>query len=565
MHPIAAAGSGERLLLLGNEAIVRGALEGGVQVAAAYPGTPSSEIGNLLFQIQRDLPGLYFEFSTNEKVAMEVAAAAAASSLRSLTCMKHVGLNVAADTLMTLAYIGVKAGMVIITADDPSCHSSQNEQDNRYYAKLSGLPMLEPATPDEARQMTAYALELSERLEVPVLLRTTTRVSHARAVVETGEIKDYSQKAIGHFEKDLRRWIPVPAVARVRHQILLEKMREATVLADRSSFNRLSGKGEFGILTSGVAVNYVLDAVEELKLEDQVRVLALGFTHPWPTGLLAEFLKSVKTCLVVEELEPFLEEAARIVAQEREIRVTILGKATGHLPRYHEFYPAQVKKALASALDLELEAPSRPDLSWVPELPLRPPTLCPGCPHRETYQLIKAVLEELGEAPRSIYPTDIGCYTLGLLPPLQMADYLICMGSSVGSACGFSVATDQRIVSFIGDSTFFHAGLSPLVNAVYNQHRFTLVIMDNDTTAMTGHQPVPSQELRWPGLEDKPRIDIEQIVRALGVKNVVTINPYQKKQAKELVRPILGKDELAVIIAKAPCILYRARVTRRKR
>ncbi len=563
MHPIVAAGSDERLLLLGNEAIVRGALEGGVQVAAAYPGTPSSEIGNLLFQIQRDLPGLYFEFSTNEKVAMEVAAAAAASGLRSLTCMKHVGLNVAADTLMTLAYIGVKAGMVIITADDPSCHSSQNEQDNRYYAKLSGLPMLEPATPDEARQMTAYALELSERLELPVLLRTTTRVSHARAVVKTGEIKDYSQKVLGRFEKDLRRWIPVPAVARVRHQILLEKMKEAAILADRSSFNRLSGKGEFGILTSGVAINYVLDAVEELGLEDKVRVLVLGFTHPWPTGLLAEFLKSVKICLVVEELEPFLEEAARIVAQEREIRVTILGKTTGHLPRYHEFYPAQVKRALASALGLELEVPLRPDLSWVPDLPLRPPTLCPGCPHRETYQLIKTVLEDLGEAPRSIYPTDIGCYTLGLLPPLQMADYLICMGSSVGSACGFSVATDQRIVSFIGDSTFFHAGLSPLVNAVYNQHRFTLVIMDNDTTAMTGHQPVPSQELRWPGLEDKPRVDIEQVVRALGVKNVVTINPYRKEEAKELVRPILERDELAVIIAKAPCILYRARVAKK--
>ncbi len=563
MHPIAAAGPGERLLLLGNEAIVRGALEGGVQVAAAYPGTPSSEIGNLLFQIQRDLPGLYFEFSTNEKVAMEVAAAAAASGLRSLTCMKHVGLNVAADTLMTLAYIGVKAGMVIITADDPSCHSSQNEQDNRYYAKLSGLPMLEPATPDEARQMTAYALELSERLEIPVLLRTTTRVSHARAVVETGEIRDYSRKTVGRFEKDLRRWIPVPAVARVRHQILLEKIKEATVLADRSSFNRLLGKGEFGLLTSGVAVNYVLDAVEELGLENQVRVLSLGFTYPWPTGLLAEFLKSVKTCLVVEELEPFLEEAARMVAQEREIKVTVLGKATGHLPRYHEFYPAQVKKALASALDVELKASPRPDLSWVPDLPLRPPTLCPGCPHRETYQVIKAVLEELGEIPRTIYPTDIGCYTLGLLPPLQMADYLICMGSSVGSACGFSVATDQRIVSFIGDSTFFHAGLSPLVNAVYNQHRFTLVIMDNDTTAMTGHQPVPSQELRWPGLEDKPRIDIEQVVKALGVKNVVTINPYQKKEAKELVRPILERDELAVIIAKAPCILYRARVAKK--
>ncbi len=560
MHPIVEAQKGDQLLLLGNEAIVRGALEAGLRVAAAYPGTPSSEIGNLLFQLEKELPGLYFEFSTNEKVAMEVAAAAAASGLRSLTCLKHVGLNVAADALMTLAYIGVRGGMVIVTADDPSCHSSQNEQDNRLYARFAGLPMLEPASPEEARRMTAYAFELSEKLEVPVILRTTTRVSHARAVVTAGEIADYHQRVVGRFEKDPRRWVPVPAVARVRHQVLLEKVREATILADGSSWNRLSGEGSFGLVTSGVAVNYVLDALEELGLQEKIKLLILGFTYPHPMGLLADFLKGLETCLVVEELEPFLEEAVRLVAQERGLSVNVLGKATGHLPRLYEFTPGLVKEAMAKALGVEREVPQKPDLSWVPELPPRPPTLCPGCPHRETYLVIKEVLEELGEASNTIYPTDIGCYTLGLLPPIQMADYLICMGSSVGSSCGFSVATDQRVVSFIGDSTFFHAGLSPLASAVYNKHRFTLVIMDNETTAMTGHQPVPSQELRWPGLEDRPRIDLEAVVRALGVTQVVTINPYHKEEAKDLVRPVLSSRELGVIISKAPCILFRKRV-----
>ncbi len=562
MHPILAADDGETLLLLGNEAIVRGALEAGVRIAAAYPGTPSSEIGNLLFQFQQKLPGLYFEFTTNEKIALEVAAAAAASGLRSLTCMKHVGLNVAADPLVTLAYIGVRAGLVIITADDPSCHSSQNEQDNRYYARLAGLPMLEPASPQEAKDMVSYAFDLSERLELPVILRTTTRVSHARAPVKVTQMADYSTRPQGYFEKDLKRWVPVPAVARLRHQVLLERMKEATVLADGSSFNKRMGQGPMGVITSGVAANYVLDALEELDLSSRVPVLKLGFTYPWPVGLMADFLRRLDTCIVVEELEPFLEEAARVVAQEREIKVKILGKASGHFPRALEFNPRQVKLVLAEVFGVEPPPLERPDLSWVPELPPRPPTLCVGCPHRETYQVVKQVLMDLGEEANTVYPTDIGCYTLGLLPPIKMADYLICMGSSIGSACGFSVATDQRIVSFIGDSTFFHAGLSALANAVYNKHAFTLVIMDNETTAMTGHQPVPSQELRWPGLEDRPRIDIEAVVRALGVEQVVTINPYKKEEAREKIKPLLKTQGLSVIIAKAPCILYRARVAK---
>ncbi|QJA05593.1 indolepyruvate ferredoxin oxidoreductase subunit alpha [Thermosulfurimonas marina] len=557
MHPLLAA-EGERRLLLGNEAIVRGALEAGLRVGAAYPGTPSSEIGNNLFALSQELPGLYFEFSVNEKVAMEVAAAAAACGLRSLTCMKHVGLNVAADPFLTLAYVGVKGGMVVVTADDPSCHSSQNEQDNRYYARLSGLPMLEPATPEEARQYTAYAFELSERLEVPVLLRTTTRVSHARGVVACGRLADYRAFPKGRFEKDPGRWIPVPAVARKRHQILLEKLRLAEEEAARSPFNRMLKGGPLGVVASGVSVLYVEDALRELGLEGKVSVLFLGFTHPFPKALAREFLSGLERCLVVEELEPYLEEALKVTAQEAGLAVKILGKAEGYFPRYHEFHPGMVKAALARAFELDWQPPEAPDTSWVPELPPRPPTLCPGCPHRETYKVVKEVLQELGEEENTVYPTDIGCYTLGLLPPLRMADYLLCMGSSVGSACGFSVATDQRLVSFIGDSTFFHAGIPPLINALYQGHHFTLVVLDNETTAMTGHQPVPSQELRPEVLKDRPVISIARLCESLGIP-AVEINPYKKTEAKEAVRPVLSSKKLAVIVAKAPCVLYRAK------
>ena len=281
MHPLLAE-EGARRLLLGNEAIVRGALEAGLRVAAAYPGTPSSEIGNHLFALAQELPGLYFEFSVNEKVALETAAAAAACGLRSLTCMKHVGLNVASDPFLTLAYVGVKGGMVVVTADDPSCHSSQNEQDNRYYARLSGVPMLEPATPEEARRYTAYAFELSERLELPVLLRTTTRVSHARGVVTCGPLADYSSPVKGRFEKDPGRWIPVPAVARTRHQVLLEKAREAEEEATRSPFNRLVKRGPLGVVASGVSVLYVEDALRELGLAEEIRSSSWALPIPFP-------------------------------------------------------------------------------------------------------------------------------------------------------------------------------------------------------------------------------------------------------------------------------------------
>ncbi|NPA94091.1 MAG: indolepyruvate ferredoxin oxidoreductase subunit alpha [Thermodesulfobacteria bacterium] len=563
MHPLLSKNSGEKMLLLGNEAIVRGAIEAGAAVAAAYPGTPSSEIANNLFfiSLQGDWP-LYFEFSTNEKVAMEVAASAAAAGVRSLTCMKHVGMNVASDVLMTLAYVGVKAGMVIVTADDPSMHSSQNEQDNRIYAKFANLPMLEPTSPQEAKEMTIEAFELSEALELPVIVRTTTRTSHVRGPVELGPLPE-TVKQKGAFQKDPRRWVPVPAVARMRHKVLLDQMEKAKEFVEGSRFNTKTGQGKLGIVASGVSACYVEDAISELGVADKVTFLKLGFPYPFPRKLLEGFLADVDKVLVVEELEPFLEDELKIICKETGRDIPVLGKASGHFSRMYEFDPLMVKKAIAEVLGVEVPMTEAPDLSSLPPLPMRPPSLCQGCPHRETYNAVKEALKELGQEENAIYPTDIGCYTLGLLPPIQMADYLLCMGSSVGSSSGFSIATDHKIVSFIGDSTFFHSGLSSLASAYHNEHKFCLVVLDNSTTAMTGHQPNPGIEIRPAGY-DRPRIPIEDAVRGLGIKNVYKVNPYKKKEAVDVFKEVLAKDELSVVIAEAPCILYYRKVGGKK-
>jgi len=563
MHELLTDETGKKLFLLGNEAIVRGALEAGVAVAAAYPGTPSSEIGNNMLQLCRDpAAGLYFEFSVNEKVAMELAAAASAAGLRSLTCLKHVGLNVAADVLMTLAYLGTKGGMVIVNADDPSIHSSQNEQDNRAYAKMAGLPMLEPSSPQEAKAMTVEAFAVSEALELPVIIRTTTRTAHMRAPVELGPLPRES-RGPGHFVQEPMRWVPVPAVARARHKVLLRQTAAAEEMAESSGFNRLEGQGKTGILASGVAACYAADALEDLRCGERTSFLRLGFTYPHPRRLLRRFLGQVEQVLVVEELEPFQEEALKVLAQEAGVPVPIYGKRSGHLPRLFELEPAQVSAAVARVFGLEPREAPRPDLSAVPTLPQRPPSLCKGCPHRETYGAVKEALAALGLTERTFFPSDIGCYTLGLLPPIRMTDYILCMGSSVGTSAGFSVATDQKIVSFIGDSTFFHSGVPPLINAVHNRHRFCLVILDNGTTAMTGHQPNPGIAIPPPGY-DRTRVPIEQVVRGCGVERVRKINPYRRAEAVEVLKEVLSEDGLSVVISEAPCVLYAKRAGGKK-
>jgi indolepyruvate ferredoxin oxidoreductase alpha subunit len=557
MHPLLTEEAGKTLLLLGNEAIVRGALEAGVAFATAYPGTPSSEIADNFFRIA-DESGLYFEYSTNEKVALETAAGAAVSGVRAICSMKHVGLNVAADPLMTLAYVGVRAGMVIITADDPSMFSSQNEQDNRIYARLSGLPLLEPASAQEAKEMTEAAFEISEALELPVLLRTTTRLSHCRGAVTTGPLKHLKKKGV--FEKESTRFVPVPAIARIRHKVLLAQAEKARGMACLSPFNAIIGTGKTGIAASGIANNYVADAVDDLGIRDRVRLLRLGFTHPFPEELAVEFIRSVDKILVVEELEPILEGDLKVAAHTNGLSVPISGKGTGLFSRLYEYDPGMVRKVIADFLELDYDPPKPIDVQEDPEpveLPFRPPNLCAGCPHRATYYAVNSVLAETGT--EAVFPSDIGCYTLGLLPPLKAADFLICMGSSVSSAGGIARATDQPVIAFIGDSTFFHSGITGLINAVHNQHKFILVVLDNGTTAMTGHQPHPGIDIKPPGW-DKPSVSIEAIASACGVERVAVVNPINQAKTKAAVREALESNELSVIIARAPCPLYERRM-----
>lgn len=547
--------SDRKLLLLGNEAIVRGALEGNVRFVAAYPGTPSSEIIDRFYQIASDAH-VYVEYAVNEKISMETTCAAAISGVRSLCSMKHVGLNVAADAFMTLAYVGVKAGMVLVVADDPSLHSSQNEQDNRYYAKMALVPMLEPSTPEEARMMTLEALELSERHQIPCMLRTTTRVNHCRGPVSLGDLPQEAPRA--EFRKDPFNLVVVPMVGRKLRLALLEKVARLQEEAERSPLNVVSGQGRWGVVTSGVSYLYVRDALRELGIEDRVKLLKLGFSFPHPKALLADFLKGLDKVLVVEELEPFLEETVRVVAQESGLPVTVGGKGPGLIPRAFELDGVKVKQALSHFFDVPYEAPA---VFPVPALPQRPPNLCPGCPHRATFYSVRQVFGE-----DAIYPTDIGCYTLGLLPPLQMADFLICMGSSVSTAGGFSKVLDRPVVAFIGDSTFFHAGLPALVNAVSHDHRMLLVILDNGTTAMTGHQPHPGVELTPQG-KTAPKVSIEQVIRGCGVEKLTVVNPLQLKKthdALEALREGMKTPGVSVLISKSPCPLFENRMLNKK-
>ncbi len=549
MHKLLVDQPGEKMLLLGNEAIARGAFEAGVAVAATYPGTPSSEISLNLFQMSH-ASDLYFEYSTNEKVSLEVAAAAANCGVRSMCMMKHVGMNVASDAFMTLAYLGVKGGMVIVSADDPFMFSSQNEQDNRYYGKFGGLPVLEPSSIAEAKDMVKYAFELSEKVQEPVIFRTTTRINHSNGIVELGSITPPKTK--GYFDKNPMNLVPVPAVARNLHVKLLKNLKTAEEIAAQSEYNFITGQGELGVICNGVSYGYARDAVKELNLEDKVKILRIGFSNPLPAVLIKDFLKDCTRVLVIEEGEPYMEEAVKAFAFEEKLNLTIKGKDETLFSRLYEFDPVMVTKNIAAFFEVPYNAPQVPDLSDVPEIPQRPPNLCAGCSHRATYYIIKQAAQGMD----AIYPTDIGCYTLGFLPPLSMGDFLICMGASAGASCGFSVATDQKVIAFIGDSTFFHSGIAGLVNAVFNNHNLTLVILDNGTTAMTGHQPNPGVEMQQLGLEGFNRISIKSVVEAIGVPKVTVIKPFKVRKSIEAVREALNFKGVSVIISEEVCTLY---------
>ena len=555
---------GERVLLLGNEAIARGILEAGIGIVTTYPGTPASEIGDSISEIAAEA-GLYMEYSTNEIVAVEVAAGAANCGVRALTAMKHVGLNVASDMVMTLAYVGVRGGFVIVSADDPECYSSQNEQDNRFYALLSNLPCLEPSNSQEAKDMTVSAIEISEKLELPVILRTTTRVSHTRGPVVYGGLTKPRLK--GEFVKDLdhvKRLVMVPAYSRPKHDVFLKKVEKAKEISETSPYNRVvrEGKsGKLGVISSSSAYNYAVEAADLLGLD--ASILKLGMTHPLPEKMIGKFLKKHEKIVVVEELEPFLEMQIKSIAKDYAPNVEIYGKTKkSYFTRTGELSTRTVLIGLANIVGKELPIDfSKIDAKYADaakELPHRPPILCAGCPHRASFYVIKKVAGE-----KAVYPTDIGCYALGIAPPLNVGDILVCMGASVGTAQGISKATSSDTVAIIGDSTFFHAGIPGLVNAVYNDHKVVIAVLDNLTTAMTGHQPHPGTGLT--GMQTRSeKLLIEKVAEGCGVKYVKVVDPFNVKEAETVLKGALQHSGPSVVVFRAPCALMVVRDKRRR-
>ena len=556
---------GEKQFLLGNEAAVRGVIEAGVSIAATYPGTPSSEIGNVLSVLAKDA-NIYFEFSTNEKVAMEVAATAAASGLRSFTFMKHVGMNVASDSFMTTAYSGVRGGMVILSADDPSLFSSQNEQDTRYYARLANVPVLEPSNCQEVKDMVKYAFDLSEQFEIPVIVRTTTRVSHMRGVVEFGDVKDNSSNnedhwKRGHFKKDPSQFVPVPAFAGDMHVRLWDKVHKIEKITNQSDLNvdvDFAGDKKYGVISSSSAYNYAHDVVKFNGLD--MDILKLGFSYPFPQEKVAEFLSGLDEVFIVEEVDPIMEKDTLAIIGSKKLDVVVHGTLDGTFTLFHEFNSDVVAEGFNKILNFSDDADvdyssSLEKLSQ--DIPSRAPVLCAGCPHRAMYYGINRAIEELGLKPEDVvFATDIGCYTLGINPPYNAADYSLSMGSSVGDGCGFSVSTDQKVAGFIGDSTFFHSGISPLINAVHNKHNFVLSVLDNRITAMTGGQPNPGIPIDGMG-DEAPEVSIRKLALACGCDYVRVINPFNLEQVVKTYKEAFERKDAAVIVSKAPCTLIK--------
>ena len=538
---------GHRAVLLGNEAIVRGALEAGVSFACGYPGTPSSEVTDSFARLSEQA-GIVFEYSINEKIALEMAFAASLGGARSICAMKHLGLMVAGDPLSTIPYMGVRAGMVVVSAGDPSCRTSPNEQDQRYLGLMLHIPVLDPSTPEEARDMARFAFHLSEQCSLPVILRITTRACHSRGIVEFGPLV---KPQVTGFTRDPGRLVPIPVNARRLRVDLKDRLARARKMLQDSAFIHGSGNhGEVAVLASGPAAATCADLLQELDLTQEVRLITLGCVFPLPEQRLLELLRGVKRVLVVEELSPFLEDAlAALSAREGQHSLQILGKRSGHLPEEFEYEPHVIRQGLHRALGLG-PAPRAPEAPM--DVAPRPPILCAGCSHRASYFAASTVFGD-----EQLYFNDIGCYTLGFGPPLNTADALLCMGASVTLAAGVSRVTGQRTVGFIGDSTFFHSGMPPLLNAVKEGVEMVLVILDNSVTAMTGFQESPTVEV--PNGVPERRVSIEGVVRALGVPHVERVDPYDLAGTMEAMTRARDGSGVSVIISERPCTNFLAR------
>ena len=533
--------SNKKIILLGNEAIVRGALESGVQFVSTYPGTPASEIGNTFFKIA-EKAGVYFEFSTNEKVALEAGIGASFSGLKTLVAMKNFGLNVALDALLPFVYTGTKGATVIIVADDPSCHSSaQSEENSRGAAFLAHIPILEPSDPQECKDFVKLGFQISEKYNIPVIVRTTTRVAHQKMPVVLGATKNTKSKIQkGKFVKDPKRFITLPPRVLEMKKELLDKIEKIRNLSEKDTLRINLNSQKTAIITSGISYLYVMEALNELNLS--LPVLKLNFFYPLPEKRIKDFIKKLKNVLIVEELEPFLENEVQRLAKEANCKLEVVGKKL--LPEIGELKPEIVTQAIAKFANKKYSpANGRYRIS----VPKRYPQLCPGCP----YWLVVSAIKKAVDTNKVIFGGEIGCYMLFGNPPVKLQDYLSCMGSSAGIAHGIKKASGQKIIAFVGDSSFFHAGIPALINTVFNKSNPLIIVLENETTAMTGHQPHPGAPVEPNGIK------IEEIVRACGVKNVKVLDPINQGEFIKTIREFMAKPEVSVIVSKRPCIFVK--------
>lgn len=512
-------------LMLGNEAVARGAYEAGVSVASAYPGTPSTEITENIAKYD----DIYSEWAPNEKVALEVAIGSSIAGARAICSMKHVGLNVAADPLFTVSYSGVNGGLVIMVADDPGMHSSQNEQDSRFYARASKVPMLEPSDSQECKDYVKEAFSISEEFDCPVLVRLSTRISHSQSTVELGERLNYHLKP---YIKDFNKYVMMPAMARKRHLEVEKRMSALKEYSDSSSLNSIEwGDKSIGVITSGVAYQYAKEAF------GNVCYLKIGLVYPLPEKLIAQFAGEVKTLYVVEELEPFIEN------QIKKMGIKVIGKEC--LPVTGELGAEIIRERLLGQKP-PANAPAKE------AVPVRPPVMCPGCPHRGMFYVLKKL--------RLNVSGDIGCYTLGALPPTEAMDTCICMGASVGVAHGMEMARGRdfsnKTVAVIGDSTFIHSGITGLIDVVYNKGNSTVIILDNSITGMTGHQHNPTTGFTIKG-EPTKQVDLVKLAQAVGVERVRVEDPFDISGFESAVKEEINADGPSVIISQRPCALLK--------
>lgn len=547
-----------RQMIMGNQAIALGALKAGVNLVAGYPGTPSSEIIEFIAKY-KDKTGTYVEWSVNEKAAVEVAAGASYAGSRTLVTMKQVGLNVASDPVMCLSYVGIKGGMVIVSADDPGPISSQTEQDTRKFASFSKLPCFDPSTPLEAYEMIQQAFEVSEKYNTPVLLRPTTRVDHAYESMEFPELKTAENK--GEFVKDSRRWVIFPKSSYLNHKRIFD--RNENILPQKfskSPFNKIiktecsqekyTEGSSMAFAAGGVSYNYLMEALSILNVKNAA-VMKIGTPYPFPASLAVDFLKANKKVTVFEELDPVIEENLIFLTGRENISSAVKGKLDGSVAEAGELSVEAIVTCLKKIYGIEDENPQeKADEKNKPELPVRPPVLCAGCPHRASFYAVKQAMK----GQKTVFCGDIGCYTLGNAQPLDMTDTCLCMGADITMAQGFyHNEQDRYCFSFIGDSTFFASGITGVVNGVYNQAKQTICILDNSTTAMTGHQPHPGTGITMMG-QVVDKISIKKTLEAVGVTPVLEVDPFDQEKAVAAVKTASAAPGVSAIIFKSPCI-----------